>query len=256
MTGLGITAGYHRLWAHRAYSAHWITRYFLCLTGAGALEGSIKWWCGGHRVHHRYTDTPSDPYNANGGFWYAHIGWMLLKPDPVHSKKADIRDLNADPIIRWQHKYYLIIAPFMAFVFPTLVAGLGWGDWMGGYFYAGALRLLFVHHSTFCVNSVAHYFGEQSFDDHRSPRDSWVTALLTLGEGYHNFHHEFPNDYRNGIRTFDYDPTKWLIRGLNMIGLTSRLKTFPTNEIKKGVVLMQEKKNSRIKKICTLSTIN
>jgi stearoyl-CoA desaturase (delta-9 desaturase) len=87
----------------------------------------------------------------------------------------------------------------MAFVFPTLVAGLFWGDWVGGYFFAGAMRLCFVHHSTFCVNSVAHYIGEQNFDDHRSPRDSWVTALLTLGEGYHNFHHEFPNGNAIGL---------------------------------------------------------
>jgi hypothetical protein len=131
-TGIGITAGYHRLWAHKSYDANFITRFVLMLAGSGALQGSIKWWCGGHRVHHRFTDTPKDPYNSHGGFWYAHVGWMLIKPDPANHAKSDIRDLNADPIIRFQHTYYLFVGPFMAFVFPTLVAGLGWGDWMGG----------------------------------------------------------------------------------------------------------------------------
>jgi stearoyl-CoA desaturase (delta-9 desaturase) len=246
-TGLGITAGYHRLFAHRAYQANSLTRFMMMLAGSGALEGSIKWWCGGHRVHHRYTDTNKDPYNAQGGFWYAHIGWMMIKPDPKNHAKADIRDLNADPIIRWQHQYYLFIGPFMAFVLPTLVAGLGWGDWVGGYFFAGAMRLFFVHHSTFCVNSVAHYFGEHTFDDDRSPRDHIVTALLTFGEGYHNFHHEFPNDYRNGIQWYHYDPTKWLIAGLSAIGCTWALKVFPKNEIKRGVLYMREKKLAELR---------
>jgi len=246
-SGMGITAGYHRLFAHRSYQASAITRLGFMLAGSSALEGSIKWWCGGHRIHHRYTDTPKDPYNAHGGFWYAHIGWMLISPDPKQFTKSDIRDLNADPIVRWQHTYYLFIGPFMAFVFPTLVAGLLWNDWYGGYFYAGAMRLVFTHHSTFCVNSVAHYFGEHTFDDDRTPRDSIITALLTFGEGYHNFHHEFPNDYRNGIKWYDYDPTKWLILALHYLGFVKALKEFPLNEIKRGVIYMKEKKLAALK---------
>jgi len=191
-TGLGITAGYHRLWSHRAYKATRVVEYFLMFGGTGALEGSIKWWCGDHRVHHRYTDTEKDPYDAREGFWWSHMGWMLHKPDPKNKVKSDIRDLQADPMINFQHKHYAWFGPLMAFIFPTLVAGLFWGDYLGGYFYAGACRLLFVHHSTFCVNSLAHYFGAKSYDDARSPRDHILTAIVTLGEGYHNFHHEFP----------------------------------------------------------------
>lgn len=247
ITGIGITAGYHRLFAHKSYEANWVTRVALIFAGSGALQGSIKWWCGGHRIHHRYTDTEKDPYNSQGGFWYAHIGWMLLKPDPKHYVKADIKDLDADPLIRFQHKWYLFVGPFCAFIFPTLVAGLGWGDWMGGYFYAGAARLFFVHHSTFCVNSVAHYFGEHTFDDDRSPRDHVITALLTFGEGYHNFHHEFPNDYRNGIQWYHYDPTKWIIAALSKVGGTFNLKVFPKNEIRRGVLYMREKKLAELR---------
>jgi stearoyl-CoA desaturase (delta-9 desaturase) len=246
-TGLGITAGYHRLFAHRAYEAHPIAQFLLMVMGTGALEGSVKWWAGGHRVHHRYTDTRFDPYNSNGGFWYAHIGWMLIKPKPENQKYADIKDLRDNAWIEFQHKHYMILGPFVSLVVPTLIAGIFWGDWWGGYFWAGVVRQLFVHHSTFCVNSVAHYFGEQTFDDDRTPRDSVVTAFLTFGEGYHNFHHEFPNDYRNGIRTWDYDPTKWLIKLLNLAGLTYKLRVFPSNEIEKGKLHMKEKALEQIK---------
>lgn len=112
---------------------------------------------------------------------------------------------------------------------------------------AGALRLFFVHHSTFCVNSVAHFLGEQTFDDDRSPRDSVITALLTFGEGFHNFHHEFPNDYRNGIRWYHYDPTKWLIQALHFFKQVRGLREFPMNEIKRGVLFMKEKKIAFLK---------
>jgi stearoyl-CoA desaturase (delta-9 desaturase) len=141
----GITAGYHRLWAHRSYNASKPLQYILALAGAGAVEGSIKWWSRGHRAHHRYTDTDLDPYNAHKGFWYAHIGWMLIKPRRKPGV-ADISDLSKNEVVRWQHKYYIYLILLMGFIVPTAVAGFGWGDWKGGYFYAGAARLLFVHH--------------------------------------------------------------------------------------------------------------
>jgi len=251
-TGLGITAGYHRLWAHRAYDASFPVKLFLLLGGSGALEGSLKWWVGGHRVHHRYTDTVKDPYNSKGGFWYAHMGWMLVHPDPKNKGYADIRDLNADPLIKFQHKYYLLFGPTMAFVFPAICCYLGWNDFWGGLFYAGYARLVFVHHNTFCINSVAHYFGEQTFDDERTPRDNWVTALLTFGEGYHNFHHEFPNDYRNGLKWYDYDPTKWLIAAFSAVGLTYNLKEFDANAIRMGKIQIMDKHSAELKRKVTM----
>jgi stearoyl-CoA desaturase (delta-9 desaturase) len=127
----------------------------------------------------------------------------------------------------------------MGFIFPTLVAGFGWGDWRGGFFFAGAARLLFVHHSTFCVNSLAHWLGETPFDNKHSPRDHIITALVTIGEGYHNFHHQFPMDYRNAYWNLGYDPTKWLIKASSLLGLATHLKTFPENEIRKGVYTMK-----------------
>jgi stearoyl-CoA desaturase (Delta-9 desaturase) len=102
---------------------------FLIFAASGAVEGSIRWWCRDHRAHHRYTDTNKDPYNAHKGLLFSHIGWMVLKHNPNEVGRVDISDLNADPMIVIQHKYYGLFAIMMGFVFPTLVAGLGWGDY-------------------------------------------------------------------------------------------------------------------------------
>jgi len=236
-TGMGITAGYHRLWSHRAFSARWIVRMWLVIGGAAAFEGSAKWWCRNHRAHHRYTDTDKDPYNAKKGFLYSHLGWMVEKQKLNAVGFADISDLHRDSMIMWQHKYYPIISIFFGIVMPTLVGGL-WGDMRGAYFYASMWRMVFVHHATFCVNSLAHWYGDKTFSDFHTAWDSWVTAVLTLGEGYHNYHHEFPSDYRNGIRYYQYDPTKWLIKGLSLFGLTYNLRMMETNEIEKARLQM------------------
>ncbi|KAG7529417.1 hypothetical protein FFLO_05689 [Filobasidium floriforme] len=241
VTGLGITAGYHRLWAHRSYTASRPLEYILACAGAGAVQGSIKWWSRGHRAHHRYTDTSLDPYSAHEGFWWAHVGWMIFKPR-TKIGVADISDLTRSKVVRWQHNNYLSLLLVMGLFFPMGVAGLGWGDWKGGFFFAGAARLLFVHHSTFCVNSLAHWLGEHTFDDKHTPRDHFITALVTIGEGYHNFHHQFPMDYRNAIKWNQYDPTKWFIATAQLLGLASHLKKFPDNEIKKGIYTMQLQK--------------
>ncbi|KAL7416327.1 hypothetical protein BDY24DRAFT_379311 [Mrakia frigida] len=241
VSGLGITAGYHRHWSHRSYNASVPLQYCLALAGVSAVQGSIKWWSRGHRAHHRYTDTELDPYNAHRGFWYSHIGWMLLKPRRAMGS-ADVSDLSRIPVVKWQHKWYVYLLITMGFIVPTVVAGLGWGDWAGGFFFAGAARLVFVHHSTFCVNSLAHWIGETPYDDKHTPKDHFITALVTVGEGYHNFHHQFPMDYRNAIKWYQYDPTKWFICVMYWLGQATHLKTFPANEIAKGQYTMKLKK--------------
>ncbi|KAJ1919811.1 stearoyl-CoA 9-desaturase [Mycoemilia scoparia] len=239
--GLGITAGYHRLWAHCGYSARYPLQVFLALAGSASVQGSIFWWCRDHRVHHRYTDTNKDPYNATRGLLHCHIGWMLVKKDRRSLGYADTSDLKSDPLVRWQHKYYPLLALLMGIIVPTCIPGLLWGDWRGGYFYASIGRIVAVHHATFCINSLAHALGEQTYDDEQTARDSFVTAIVTLGEGYHNFHHQFPNDYRNAIRFYQYDPTKWFILASKNLGLAYDLKTFPSNEITKGYLDMRLK---------------
>ncbi|KAH8667325.1 hypothetical protein BGZ60DRAFT_431572 [Tricladium varicosporioides] len=242
LTGLGITAGYHRLWSHSSFSARLPLQIFLAAVGGGAVQGSIRWWSRNHRAHHRYTDTLKDPYSVQKGILYSHMGWMVLKQNPKKIGRVDISDLNDDPLVIWQHKNYVPVAMFMAFIFPMLVSGFGWGDWAGGLIYAGILRLFVVQQATFCVNSLAHWLGDQPFDDRNSPRDHVITALVTLGEGYHNFHHEFPSDYRNAIEWHQYDPTKWCIAMWKFIGLATNLQRFPRNEIEKGRVQQLQKK--------------
>jgi len=174
------------------------------------------------------------------GFWYAHFGWMCWKQDPKEVGRANIDDLNADWTIVWQHRNYGLIAVFTSIILPTLIAGLGWGDWRGGYFYASLCRIVFVHHATFFVNSLAHYLGDQAYSDLHTAFDSWITALLTLGEGYHNYHHEFPQDYRNGIHWYQYDPTKWTIELLYHLGLAYDLRWIPQNEVQKATIQMKQ----------------
>jgi len=238
--GIGITGGYHRLFSHRAYKAHPIFKNFLVFVSTGCFEMSVFDWCIDHRAHHRYTDTDKDPYSINKGFFYAHIGWLLFKREvPVVS---DISDLEKDPVLQFQHKYYPFLALLQGLVLPTVIAGYFWGDYLGGFLIAGVLTRVFVQHATFCVNSVAHYFGEFTYSDSRTPRDSWWVGLVSFGEGYHNFHHEFPYDYRNGYGWKNFDPTKWLIWALAKIGLTYDLLFFDKNTIAKGEVQMKEKR--------------
>jgi len=154
--------------------------------------------------------------------------------------------LNQDPWIRWQHKNYLALSVFMGVVFPTVVCCM-WGDFWGGYFYAAILRQVLVHHSTFMVNSLAHFWGFAPYADEHSPRDSILTAVLTFGEGYHNFHHEFPSDYRNAIKFYQYDPTKWVITALSYIGQTYNLKTFPEQIVRKGQLQMKQKELEKMR---------
>jgi stearoyl-CoA desaturase (Delta-9 desaturase) len=239
---LGRCAGYHRLFAHQCYKAHWALRWYLMLMASGAVQGSLRWWSRDHRAHHKYVDTDKDPYAAPKGFWYSHIGWMLVKQDPKRIGKVDISDLEEDWMIKTQHKFYPVFGLGMGYVFPALVAWLLWNDPWGGFFFGGCLRLVFVHHSTFCVNSLAHYAGEQGYSDGHTAKDSILTALVTFGEGYHNFHHEFPNDYRNGYEWWQWDPTKWFINAMAALGLAYDLVRFPRSEIEKGKVQMDHKR--------------
>ena len=222
-------------------------RLFFAFFGAGAIEGSIKWWGHSHRIHHRYTDTPRDPYDARRGFWFSHMGWMLTKANPKNRARADISDLVADWVVTFQHRHYLLLMITAAFIFPTLVAGLGWGDYWGGFIYAGILKGFAIQQATFCVNSLAHWIGVQPFDDRRTPRDHVLTAFVTFGEGYHNFHHEFPSDYRNALKWYQYDPTKVTIWCLSKLGLAWNLKKFSQNAIEQGLVQQQQKKLDRMK---------
>lgn len=227
--GISITAGYHRLYSHKTYKASWIVELLLVLGGSATFQGSVLKWSTDHRDHHRYVDTDKDPYDINKGFWYAHIGWLLTM-DESRLTYENVKDLKENKLLAFQHRYYSIISLVMGFGLPTLIASF-WGEAWAGFFVAGALRTACIQHSTFFINSICHMFGKRAYSTKVSARDNWVTALATFGEGYHNYHHQFPLDYRNGIKAYHFDPSKWLIYGLSCVGLTSNLRRIPKHRI-------------------------
>ncbi|TGK21970.1 acyl-CoA desaturase [Leptospira fluminis] len=238
-TGLSITAGYHRLFSHRAYKAALPVRLFYLLFGAAAFQQSVIEWSSDHRIHHRYVDKDEDPYSITKGFWHAHIFWLFK--DRSYREPTNVNDLWEDKLVKFQHDYYYPVAIFMGFLFPMLVCGI-WGDWLGGLLVAGSLRIAVNHHVTFFINSLAHYKGAQPYSDKHTAKDNWFIALFTFGEGYHNYHHEFQADYRNGIRWHDYDPTKWLINIFYAFGLAKDLKMIPEEQILRKKMVMDEKR--------------
>lgn len=239
-SGLSITAGYHRLWSHKAYKAHPAIRFLYALGGALALQNSALHWVSDHRMHHKHVDdNDRDPYSARMGFWYSHIGWMLREYQAQrYHDYQNVRDLQNDRIVMWQHKHYLALVLLMNIGLPAL---LGWlnGDIVSMLLMAGLLRLVVVHHCTFFINSLAHVWGSQPYTDKNTARDNGFLAMLTYGEGYHNFHHIFENDYRNGIKWWHYDPTKWLIKALSWMGLAKDLRISPQERIESARLQMQ-----------------
>lgn len=230
-TNLSITAGYHRLFSHKSYDAHPFVKALFLLVGASAFQGSALKWSSDHRRHHTHIDSEKDPYNINEGFWHAHMGWLFFK-DSV-DLKIQAPDLEKDGMIQFQHKYYIPLAILTGFAVPTLI---GWmlGSALGGLVIAGGLRIALTQQSTFFINSLCHTLGKQTYSKEISARDSWVVALLTHGEGYHNFHHKFQIDYRNGIQWYQWDPTKWVIHTLSFLGLATKLRRISTAEILKA----------------------
>jgi fatty-acid desaturase len=153
---------------------------------------------------------------------FAHVGWLFRRRQ-ASADVARLSDLWALPSVRLQHRYYALIAVAVGLLLPALIAAV-WGDFWGGLLVAGFLRAAILLQATFCVNSLAHLLGSKRYDARGSARDSVITALVTFGEGYHNFHHRFPFDYRNGVRWWQFDPSKWLIWSMARVGLADGLR--------------------------------
>ncbi|PIL31352.1 hypothetical protein GSI_06050 [Ganoderma sinense ZZ0214-1] len=268
---MGITVGYHRLYSHRAFRAALPVRMLLALLGASAFQGSIKVrWCLRHRLHHRFTDDPvHDPYAATRGLLWSHMGWIFYKSKYERMKTIERDDLERDLVVRFQHQYYgqaasiipseaklihvaVPLALITGFVVPPAV-GLVWGDPIGAFVYGGLVSRLLIWHCTFLVNSLAHWDGLQPYSDDNTSKSNLVLALLTCGEGNHNFVGPvrtpvtvtgfsldssapprtsiFPQDFRSGPSPFDWDPSKWAIMVLHYLGLASGLRRARVEEI-------------------------
>lgn len=229
ISGLGITAGAHRLWSHRSYKASYPVRFFLMLANSMANQGSIWHWSRDHRVHHKHSENDGDPHDARRGFFFAHVGWLLIKKRPAVAaagNELNFDDLREDSLVMWQNKHDPWFALFMCFVFPGLVPMLWGASFWHGYWVAGALRYIFVLHATWCVNSVAHLWGERPYAPEINPAENPLVAVWALGEGWHNWHHKYPYDYAGsefGLLA-QFNPTKAFIDTLCMLGLASDRK--------------------------------
>ncbi len=225
-TGLSITAGYHRYYSHRSYECGKGLQLFYLIFGAAAAQNSVLNWASDHRDHHRYVDGEKDPYNIGKGFFYAHMGWIFYTDPLADERKKNAPDLTKDPLVLWQDRWYPFLVVAVSFGLPTFL-GLLMGHPLGGFLWGGLFRMVVVHHMTFLINSAAHVWGGKPYSMNNSARDNCLLAPLTFGEGYHNFHHKFPADWRNGIRWHQFDITKWWLWATQTLGLTSKLKSVP-----------------------------
>ena len=230
--GLSITAGYHRLFSHRTHKAAWPMRLFYALFGAAAFQNSAIKWCSDHRRHHLKTDEEEDPYSVKKGFMWAHMGWVMV--DQGEEIVEHVEDLQADRILAWQDRHIFLIGFLVGIVLPG-VAGFmmigGMHGFLGGMIYGGFLRVVIVHHATFLINSAAHTWGTQPYSTANTSRDSPILSFFTFGEGYHNFHHTFQADYRNGHKWYHWDPSKWWIKVASWFGMTKELHKIPKKSI-------------------------
>lgn len=236
LNGMSITGGYHRFWAHKSYEAHPVLKVFYALWGAGALQNSILVWASDHRRHHRHVDDNElDPYSIGRGLWYSHMGWMLREYRPSEDDFSNAKDLQRDPIVMWQHRHYIALTLMMNLILP-IGLGIWHGDIIGTVLIVGLLRLIINHHVTFFINSLAHFWGTQPYTESNTARDNGFLAFLTYGEGYHNYHHIFQTDYRNGIRWWQWDPTKWMINFCSKVGLAKNLTRISDFKIQREIL--------------------
>ncbi|NKB34267.1 MAG: acyl-CoA desaturase [Pseudomonadales bacterium] len=237
--GMSITGGYHRLWSHKTYSAHPFLRFIFAIGGACALQNDILHWSSDHRRHHQYVDNNArDPYFAGRGFWFSHIGWILRKYESHVEDFSNVKDLQKDPIVMWQHRHYLKLVLLTNIGLPAFLGYLH-GDIIACLLLGGLLRLVLSQHVTYLINSLAHMWGRQPYSDDCTARDNSLLALITYGEGYHNYHHTFQWDYRNGVKWWHFDPTKWMIKLCSLVGLTKDLKRCTVAQIEKAKLEMQ-----------------
>ncbi len=235
--GLSITAGYHRLYAHKSYAASPVFEWMVLLGSTLAWQWSALAWSHDHRLHHKHVDTEQDPYSIKKGFWYAHFLWLFDYRREY--QPALVADLLKNPRVVLQDKHYLLLA----IVMNLLVFGIGclFFDPLVSFFMGVLLRILAIHHCTWFINSLAHVWGSRTYARELSAVDNAILAVLTFGEGYHNYHHIFASDYRNGIRWYHFDPTKWLIWVASRLRMTRGLRTVSHLRLQQ-ILIQQDKK--------------
>ncbi|HJW32686.1 MAG TPA: acyl-CoA desaturase [Holophagaceae bacterium] len=233
--GTAISAGYHRLFSHRAYRATAPWRALMLFFGAASFENSALKWSSDHRIHHRHVDDlEKDPYAIGNGFAWAHWDWVMKGPDiPLQG----VEDLKKDPMVQFQHDHVFAVGAVAASI--PLVIGLATGNFWGHLVVGLLVRIVLTHHTTFLINSAAHVFGSRPYTEENSARDNWLLAPLTYGEGYHNFHHMWQWDYRNGAKWWQYDSTKWILNALRPTGMVYDFRRVPAAVMRRAELAVE-----------------
>lgn len=235
VSGLGITVGYHRLFTHRAFVTYWPIRLLLAACGSTAIQGPVMKWAAIHRRHHEHSDCDMDPHSPHGhgqgvgavlrGAWHAHVGWMLTTNLP--DMKRYVKDLQADRAVRIASSLFGLWV-FLGLAVPAAIGGLVSGSWGGvwrGFLWGGLVRVFFVHHVTYSINSICHLWGTRDFESADESRNNLLFGIFGLGEGWHNNHHAFPSSARHGLRWWEFDASYLVIRLLEWVGLARRVRT-------------------------------
>jgi stearoyl-CoA desaturase (delta-9 desaturase) len=222
-----VGIGFHRLWSHGCYKTHKVVEFILILLSAGTLQGPVLSWASDHYKHHTYTDEEQDPHsplkykNKLQGFLWSHIGWMIFKTtENKQITRIVLKKLGSNKLVMWQFKNYWRIAISMNLIFTALVGYLSIGNLQGvsaGIIFIGIGRAI-QQQATFFINSLCHFFGSRKYSTNTSG-DIWWLAPFLLGENWHNYHHAFPMDYRNGFKWYQFDVHKWIIYLMSKLGL-------------------------------------
>ncbi|XP_056098902.1 stearoyl-CoA desaturase b isoform X2 [Rhinichthys klamathensis goyatoka] len=228
VSALGITAGAHRLWSHRSYKASLPLRIFLAVANSMAFQNDVYEWARDHRAHHKFSETDADPHNARRGFFFSHIGWLLVRKHPKvieKGRKLELTDLKADWVVMFQRRHYKLSVMVMCFLFPMLVPWYFWEEsLLTSYFVPCLLRYTVVLNATWLVNSAAHMWGMRPYDNSINPRENKFVAFSAIGEGFHNYHHTFPHDYATSEFGSRLNLTKAFIDLMCFFGLAKDCK--------------------------------
>ena len=234
VTGLGITIGYHRLFTHRAFDAPRAVKAVLAAMGGMAFEGPLLRWVAQHRCHHQHSDEHDDPHSPHlrggefmemvRGLWHAHVGWLFTPDSPKLGRY--VKDIRSDPMLRTISNLFPLWA-LIGLLIPTVLGGVLTMSWTGallGFLWGGLARIFLVHHVTWSINSVCHFWGTRPFETGDESRNNAIFGALGFGEGWHNNHHAFPTSARHGLKWWQVDMSYWIIRCLEIVGLAYNVR--------------------------------
>ncbi|XP_065341235.1 stearoyl-CoA desaturase 5-like [Cloeon dipterum] len=238
LTGIATGCGMHRYWTHRSFKATLPLRFFFTFFYAMAGQVPIKHWVRDHRTHHKFSETDADPYDSRRGYFFSHIGWYLTTKHPLVIEKGsqiDISDLKKDPLIVFHDKYFQLNRLILCYTLPTLVPTYFWGESLWISFLANCVRYCYVLNAMWSINSLAHFQGHRPYDKTMRPRNNLFVSLVTLGEGWHNFHHSFPWDYRSTEDRSLFNPNKHFVDLMAKLGWAYDLKISTDDVIRKKI---------------------